>query len=542
MNRLKNIPLILFANITKTKRFRPRNILWTKGDGKLIVSDFFRVLEQVFGRKDDGRPRLESLSGIEVDDNGNKTEFREFYTFESILCHLEGEIRRWWREGKLSIPNYLHSPRLAEVLGFAVSSGRFAAGFYPMLAVVYDVASSGNNNTSGNTQWNHTNGGSVGMLVICAMGRNTPSSINYAGNGTTFVNSINGSSNYNLCQYQGNPSTGTNQVDIAWTSGTFQKAGIAISFSGALTTVGVSNNNAGNSTAPSQTLTGIALTSLVVNFVQHNQGTLPSGVTGSGVTQRLAINPANTCAVSTTVPSSSTVVSGWTITPGNIWVTISVEILNAPTTEVYKSKTRQIFNDPSAAFSLILQASRRIMRAGAVLTGIYNLNVSENVTLTDSKLITLGKTLTETLNLTDSIATQKVMVLNLAEGITLSDSIVRTVGKTLAETLSLTDSKLATVGRTFTESLSLSDSILVTGSRSLNLEENIQLFDSMQKTNFLRLSETLNLTDVFQFRGWVPRVKPTAGPWTPRVVPTDSWTARTKPTAGPWTPRTKPPV
>lgn len=332
----------IVAVVTGVDRYFPEKIEGDHG----VVSMVFRAFEQAFGRR--RGVRVESLSGATEDEFGNKSVVREFFTLEAILTYAEFEIRRWWRDGVIQFPSVVSSPRLAELLGFAVATGKLA-GFVPIMAIAYDTSTSGNNNTSGNTTWSHTNGGSVTMLVVCGMGRNTISNINYAGAGTTFLNGISGSSNYNLCQYKGTPATGANNVDISWTTGTFQKAGIAISFSGSVTTMSIVNNNAGNSTSPSQTLNGIKLTSLVVNFVQHNQGTLPSGVTGTGVTQRLAINPANTCAVSTTVPPSSSVTSGWTFGAANVWVTISAEVKDGVTvqtkTVTAKARMKVVGND-----------------------------------------------------------------------------------------------------------------------------------------------------------------------------------------------------
>jgi hypothetical protein len=45
------------------------------------------------------------------------------------------------------------------------------------------------------------------------------------------------------------------------------------------------------------------------------------------------------------------------------------------------------------------------------------------------------------------------------------------------------------------------------------------LSDIMNKSNFLRVMDTILLVDEFRNRSWTRRVKPAEGTWTPRTKP-----------------------
>lgn len=170
--------------------------------------------------------------------------------------------------------------------------------------------------------------------------------------------------------------------------------------------------------------------------------------------------------------------------------------------------------------------------ASTIRAGGASINLSDTLDLSDSIIRTAGRTLTDTIVLSDTFASLKVIAKFLSDSIDLSDIAVITLTKVITDTIIITDSIMTSVEKFFQDTIDLSDSVLATGSRTLLLNEILTLADLMNKSNFLRIMDTILMVDGFRNLSWTRRVKPAEGTWTPR----------TKPSEGTWTPRTKPPA
>jgi len=86
---------------------------------------------------------------------------------------------------------------------------------------------------------------------------------------------------------------------------------------------------------------------------------------------------------------------------------------------------------------------------------------SETVTLADSILRSVSRTLSELVTLTDVLTTVKVITLNLIlETVTLSDTILKSITRNFTESITLTDTILRSISRTLTEALTLTATFL----------------------------------------------------------------------------------
>lgn len=125
---------------------------------------------------------------------------------------------------------------------------------------------------------------------------------------------------------------------------------------------------------------------------------------------------------------------------------------------------------------------------------------TDSITLVDNITNSIGKSITETIALVDSIATQPIMTKDLTENITLADTAETAItGKGIQESITVTDvvNKLFIGTRTLSETITLVVSIEPRKIYNELLSETITLVDSLSKVFAIgRLfKESISVTD-----------------------------------------------
>jgi len=186
-----------------------------------------------------------------------------------------------------------------------------------------------------------------------------------------------------------------------------------------------------------------------------------------------------------------------------------------------------------------------------VITLTETLNLSDTL----SKIKGIYKTLTETFNLTDILTKTSNWIKTFTETFTLSDifNSVKVGLLNLSETIGFTDtlSKLTTWAKTFSESTTISDSLSKVYGKLLILIETITLSDTITtiEKKILNLIETLNISDTLsKLTKWAKSLTEIAivsdiitigGNWWNGITKNiSSWTHGTKHTST-WTEDTK---
>lgn len=187
------------------------------------------------------------------------------------------------------------------------------------MALAYDFSNNaGSANNTGQT-FSMTLAAGATLLVIGQGERVAPSaapSWNGSNTGVTLGASGTCSSGAAYLYYLANPTTGTHNVVTTNSSG-WNSPG-AISFTGASTTITNTNSvtNGSSSSTTSATCTSTT-SSLVVDYVNHNQGATMTA-TGTGQTKRWGTQTANGIAMSTTTGAATTTVS-YSTSGANVW-------------------------------------------------------------------------------------------------------------------------------------------------------------------------------------------------------------------------------
>ena len=184
------------------------------------------------------------------------------------------------------------------------------------MAVTFDTSSMGTcGNVATDVTFSHTCAANATMLIVGCGERGIPSGVTYGGVAMTSATGAfgNGGSNNGDIYYLLNPPTGANNVVVSHSSG--QITAIAMSFIGA-GGISAATTATGSSTTPSITLASAA-TSIVVDWVNHNQGSILTA-TGSNQTRQQHNEQANAVAGSTTTGVASTTVS-YSCVGSNAW-------------------------------------------------------------------------------------------------------------------------------------------------------------------------------------------------------------------------------
>lgn len=137
---------------------------------------------------------------------------------------------------------------------------------------------------------------------------------------------------------------------------------------------------------------------------------------------------------------------------------------------------------------------------------------SETITISDTMLRTMNRLFSDSLTITDSIVTVKVIFSVLTDGITITDVLVKSTQRTLSDSLTISDTLIKNAMKTFTETLSISDTIATV-------------------STFLKVfSENITIAEYF-----TPRLNGLLALWHRVTKTTGSWTKKAKDTTQLWT-------
>ena len=196
----------------------------------------------------------------------------------------------------------------------------------------------------------------------------------------------------------------------------------------------------------------------------------------------------------------------------------------------------------------------------------YTLTLSETFTLSDvtQRKTTFLKSLTENLSLSDIAIAGRRVILELLETLKLvenkeyndsqityndinyrydvNSTTIKGLGRTLPETIHLSDTlnRLTKFKKTITETISLSDTLSKIQGFVVSILETIHLTDITSRlTTFAKtIVETLHITDIINVGGgWFREIKHSSL-WTKGSKHSSSWTDDTK-HSSPWTNKTK---
>lgn len=138
-------------------------------------------------------------------------------------------------------------------------------------------------------------------------------------------------------------------------------------------------------------------------------------------------------------------------------------------------------------------------RAGIYFNRSLSKVVSETVTITDSIIRTIGRGITQSVLVTDTMTAIKATSKSIAEVITLTDSIalLREANIIISEMVTLTDYLFRSINRLYTEAVVLFDSIVNTKITTIQKEEPINIEDSkiIIRTTFLTMLENVTLIE-----------------------------------------------
>lgn len=127
----------------------------------------------------------------------------------------------------------------------------------------------------------------------------------------------------------------------------------------------------------------------------------------------------------------------------------------------------------------------------------YTQNLTETITLVETRLNTTSKPFTEVVALVEVLAKQPAKI--FTEVITLVETQIKTTGKAIVEAITLSEvfSRLQTAFRSLTETITLVDTVDPNKIAVVALVENISLVDAYQNVSGKVLTETITLVETF---------------------------------------------
>lgn len=174
-------------------------------------------------------------------------------------------------------------------------------------------------------------------------------------------------------------------------------------------------------------------------------------------------------------------------------LTESITLVDTKTIQTQKS-----FNEVIIVLDTIAKKSAKVFTENITLSTAIAKQIAhtfvEAITLADSITNQTSRLFTESITLADTIA--KTMVRSLTEAITLTDTLTRQTQRIFTETVTLADSIAKQAQKSFVEAITLVDSILTQATLFKVLTEAVALTDSIKKQLSRSFSETITLTDV----------------------------------------------
>lgn len=127
----------------------------------------------------------------------------------------------------------------------------------------------------------------------------------------------------------------------------------------------------------------------------------------------------------------------------------------------------------------------------------YTQNLTETITLVETRLNTTSKPFTEVVALVEVLAKKPAKI--FTEVITLVETQIKTTGKAIVEAITLSEvfSRLQTAFRSLTETITLVDTVDPNKIAVVALVENISLVDAYQNVSGKVLTETITLVETF---------------------------------------------
>lgn len=110
----------------------------------------------------------------------------------------------------------------------------------------------------------------------------------------------------------------------------------------------------------------------------------------------------------------------------------------------------------------------------------WTVNLSDTITLSDSRTKAVGKRQADTVTLSDSVS--KTARPRKSDTITLSDAVLKATGKRQSDTITLTDARSKAVGKPLSDTITLSDFITVVKggvNYTVSLSDTITLTDNI---------------------------------------------------------------
>lgn len=294
------------------------------------------------------------------------------------------------------------------------------------MAIAYDTNSDFGGWQAGATSktWSHTCSGSDRILVVYVtvspgVGSVEPTSVTYNGVSLTKLGSVAGSSSNIGLWYLLAPASGANNIVVTFASATAWYSW-AQSFNGVKTIKNFNSAFVFPSTSTSLNITS-STGNLITDGLLLAANSTPSP--GGGQTATYQYGSSNGQASSYKSAGSGSTNMSWT-GANQAWLHIGAELEEG------------------------VQA----------IEATY----SETITLTDTKISTAFRVLTENITNSDTFSYLKVLTKNLLETLNLTDNILRTISIVRTEVASLTDTFIsATVRvRQYVESISLTDTVI----------------------------------------------------------------------------------
>ncbi len=227
-----SILIKLTARLTHTTRYRPE-FEWSKS----WVYNLFRVSEWLFGRK--YGIRREAVASI-----SDKEVVYQFFTWEAVLCYLEGEVRSWFK-----LPKFERVEIWVPVLATVGQTNRLPVKIPYLFAIARDTSASANPGTvaTGSTFKSFTVTGS-NPFIFTIFHDNTDNtdaitSATYnAASMTQGQKTDLSAGSWAYMYYRLNPSTGTNSLVLNFSNSPRSYIGFVGSYSGVSGT-GLDNTN-----------------------------------------------------------------------------------------------------------------------------------------------------------------------------------------------------------------------------------------------------------------------------------------------------------
>lgn len=334
MNTLRILLACLVSTTSRHPRYFPK-IEWSK---ESWTHNVFRVWEYLFGRK--FGIRAEAAVGFYKKDGQLFVNY-EFFTFEAILAHLEGRLRK----GLSLIPKRIYFPRLASGL----PTGSLASGV--LMAVAFDAVNNSNRWGAGSSNTITVSLAVSGSDRFISNGTSTnqpvsPSTVTYNGDALSAIASKT-DTDYDIWTYGLiAPDTGTNDLVVTLSGATVFVHGKAISYTGVDQTDAIgdtSTNGANSGTAITQLIDTTVANSWIVDYVtEGSDGATVSADDGQTIRENIA-NGIRFIVADQATTTVAQYDSDYTISASNGWVIVSFELLPTGSAAVARVHSNLLF-------------------------------------------------------------------------------------------------------------------------------------------------------------------------------------------------------